>query len=112
MRASFERNQQPKTDQSIPTASARQAIFRSAAVSMAHCEALGSAGHDVSTVPHQRLQQPMDFPSIAALRLPTQPALNVLDQLVRTLIGGLASESLAGRLWIVEIGRLRIYQSE
>ena len=106
-------------------------------------EALESAGHDVSTVPRQRLQaalddeliqqckregralvsldldfanplqyNPVDFPGIAVLRLPTQPAPHVLDQLVRTLIGGLASESLAGRLWIVEIGRLRIYQSE
>ena len=106
-------------------------------------EALESAGHDVSTVVHQRLQamldddliqqckregralvsldldfanplqyNPVDFPGIAVLRLPTQPAPHVLDQLIRTLIGGLAGESLAGRLWIVEIGRLRIYQSE
>lgn len=55
---------------------------------------------------------PVDFPGIAVLRLPTQPAPQVLDQLIRTLIGGLARESLAGSLWIVEIGRLRIYQSE
>ena len=44
------------------------------------------------------------------LRLPTEPAPHVLDQLIRTLIGGLASEPLTGKLWIVEIGRLRIYQ--
>ncbi|OGA30545.1 MAG: hypothetical protein A3I01_04830 [Betaproteobacteria bacterium RIFCSPLOWO2_02_FULL_65_24] len=53
---------------------------------------------------------PADFPGIAVLRLPTEPAPHVLDQLIRTLIGGLASEPLTGKLWIVEIGRLRIYQ--
>lgn len=47
---------------------------------------------------------PAEFPGIAVLRLPTEPAAHVLDLLVRTLIGALASQSLAGRL--------RIYQSE
>jgi predicted nuclease of predicted toxin-antitoxin system len=52
---------------------------------------------------------PADFAGIAVLRLPTQPSQAVIEQLIRTLIGGLDSEALAGRLWIVEVGRLRIH---
>ncbi|MSQ72553.1 MAG: hypothetical protein EXR27_14870 [Betaproteobacteria bacterium] len=55
---------------------------------------------------------PVDFPGIAVLRLPPEPNAHILDSLIRTLIGGLASEPLAGRLWIVEMGRLRIHQAE
>lgn len=55
---------------------------------------------------------PADYPGIAVLRMPSEPASGVLGQLIRTLIGGLATESLAGHLWIIEIGRLRVYQNE
>lgn len=106
-------------------------------------KALESAGHDVSTVPAQGLQQaldedlilqckrearalvtldldfanplrfqPADYPGIAVLRLPAEPSVRVLSELMQTLVGALEREQLDGRLWIVEIGRLRIHQDD
>lgn len=104
---------------------------------------LEAAGHDVSTVPAQGLQEaldddlilhcqregralvtldldfanplrfePTDYPGIAVLRLPSEPSARVLNELLQTLVGALEREQLDGRLWIIEIGRLRIYQGE
>jgi len=56
--------------------------------------------------------KPTDYPGIAILRLPTKPTSKVLSELVRTLVAALTHESLTGRLWIVEVGRLRIYQED
>ena len=44
--------------------------------------------------------------------MPAKPSATVLDELVQTLAGALKREELSGRLWIVELGRLRIYQDE
>ena len=105
--------------------------------------ALEAAGHDVSTVPAQGLQEsldddlilqckregralvtldldfanplrfePADYPGIAVLRLPSEPSARVLNELLQTLAGALEREQLEGRLWIIEIGRLRVYQGE
>jgi predicted nuclease of predicted toxin-antitoxin system len=104
---------------------------------------LEAAGHDVSTVPLQKLQgaldqeliqhcrredralvtfdldfanplqyRPSDYPGIAVLRLPSNPTMRVLDELLLTLLGALERETLSGRLWIIEIGRVRIHQNE
>jgi predicted nuclease of predicted toxin-antitoxin system len=56
--------------------------------------------------------KPADYPGIAVLRLPSEPSARVLNELLQTLAGALEREQLDGRLWIVEIGRLRIYQDE
>lgn len=56
--------------------------------------------------------KPSDYPGIVVLRLPSRPTSKILGELVRTLVGALAQEPLTGCLWIVEAGRLRIYQED
>ena len=58
------------------------------------------------------LFEPSLYPGIAVLRLPRRPTPEHLHILLRTLIGGLAAESIEGHLWIIEIGRIRKYQEE
>jgi predicted nuclease of predicted toxin-antitoxin system len=54
--------------------------------------------------------QPSQYPGIAVLRLPPKPSEVDLTTLIRTLALALARDSMAGKLWIVESGRVRIYQ--
>ena len=56
--------------------------------------------------------KPSDYTGIAVLRLPSKPTPNDLFDLVRTLIGGLARQNIEGQLWIVQRGRIRVYQQE
>ncbi len=56
--------------------------------------------------------KPSDYAGIAMLRLPTKPTPDDLFDLVRTLIGGLDQQSIEGQLWIVQRGRVRVYQEE
>ena len=56
--------------------------------------------------------EPANYPGIAVLRLPSEPSAKVLSELLQTLIGALEREQLDGCLWIIEIGRLRIYQDD
>ena len=56
--------------------------------------------------------KPSDYAGIAVLRLATKPTPDDLFDLVRTLIGGLARQNIEGQLWIVQRGRIRIYQQE
>lgn len=58
------------------------------------------------------LYRPSRFPGIAVLRLSKRQTSNELEDGVRTLIGGLRRESIGGRLWIVERGRIREHQEE
>jgi predicted nuclease of predicted toxin-antitoxin system len=53
---------------------------------------------------------PSRFHGIAVLRLPDKPSAAHLDVLVNTLVAGLKQSDLQGRLWIVEMGRIRVYQ--
>ncbi len=58
---------------------------------------------------------PLRFPpelhhGIAVLRGSTRLTLTVIERLVLTLIGALQTQSLNGHLWIVEEGRIRIFQ--
>jgi predicted nuclease of predicted toxin-antitoxin system len=48
---------------------------------------------------------------IAVLRLPGNPSLHLIENLVRNLLGFLARESIDGRLWIVEPGRVRVHET-
>jgi len=56
--------------------------------------------------------QPSSYSGIAILRLPRRPSRDDLLRCVRTLSACLERESLAGKLWIVEQKRIRIYQEE
>lgn len=58
------------------------------------------------------LFSPSNYAGIAVLRLPPRPTPEDLIDTVRTLIGGLARENIAGKLWIVQRGRIRAYQPE
>jgi len=55
---------------------------------------------------------PSRYAGIAVLRLSYKPSVVDLSNLVRTLADALEKEEIAGKLWIVEIGRVRVYQEE
>ena len=55
---------------------------------------------------------PSRYPGIAVLRLPSKPSHADLASLVQTLASALEHENIVGKLWIVELGRIRIYQEE
>jgi predicted nuclease of predicted toxin-antitoxin system len=107
-------------------------------------QALRQAGHDVATVPEQKISgiedrklinickresrclvtldlgfgnpllfKPSQYAGIVVLRLPPKPSPRDLSDVVQTLAGGLSvREDIAGRLWIVQRGRVREYQPE
>lgn len=49
---------------------------------------------------------------IVVIRVPRNPSLSLLQQLVRQLLAALSKTPIKGSLWIVEVGRIRIHQSE
>jgi predicted nuclease of predicted toxin-antitoxin system len=49
---------------------------------------------------------------IVVLRLPRNPTLPILESLVSALLRTLGDRPLAGRLWMVEPGRIRVHQTE
>lgn len=53
--------------------------------------------------------RPSRYPGIAVLRLPKKASVADLLAAVRTLAEGLKHNSLTGKLWVVEIGRIREY---
>ena len=53
---------------------------------------------------------PADYPGIAVIRIPKRATAADLQAGMSTLARALASEPLAGRLWIVERGRVRVHQ--
>jgi predicted nuclease of predicted toxin-antitoxin system len=53
---------------------------------------------------------PRNTAGIAVLRPPRTASLSILTSLVRSLLTALQSESIAGRLWVVEIGRVRVHE--
>jgi predicted nuclease of predicted toxin-antitoxin system len=101
---------------------------------------LETAGHDVATVHEEDLRSASDdriieaslqeerclvtldlefgnplryraanYAGIAVLRLPAKPSPEDLENAVRTVIVGL-QPTIARHLWIIEAGRIRIYQ--
>jgi predicted nuclease of predicted toxin-antitoxin system len=49
---------------------------------------------------------------IVVIRIPRNPSLGLLEQLVRQFLQALTQMSVGKRLWIVEVGRIRVRQSE
>lgn len=56
--------------------------------------------------------RPSQYPGIAVLRLPKKASAADLLSVIHTLCDGLKHNSLAGKLWIVEKGRIRVYQQD
>jgi len=56
--------------------------------------------------------RPSNYAGIAVLRLPSPSGYEHLLSAVTTLARALETESLEGKLWIVEIGRIRVYLPE
>lgn len=54
---------------------------------------------------------PQKYPGIAVLRLPRRPSYGDLLRLDRELAVGVQREPLAGHLWIVEPGRIGVFQN-
>ena len=54
-----------------------------------------------------RLYPPHEYPGIVVFRLPRQDKPLVL-RICQRLVGPLTREPLAGRLWIVEVDRIRV----
>ncbi len=53
---------------------------------------------------------PHRYPGIAVLRMPPKASTPQLLALVHTLARALTTEDIEGKLWIVEIGRIRVHQ--
>ncbi len=49
---------------------------------------------------------------IVVIRVPRNPSLALLESLVRQLLQAIAQMSVERQLWIVEVGRIRVHQSE
>lgn len=49
---------------------------------------------------------------IVVIRVPKNPSISLLEQLIRQFLQALLNMSAEKRLWIVEVGRIRIHQSE
>jgi len=55
---------------------------------------------------------PTQSRGIVVIRVPRNPSLSLLEQLVHHFLNALAEMDVEKKLWIVEIGRIRIHQSE
>ena len=56
--------------------------------------------------------KPANYSGIAVIRLSGRASYAELMAAVRTFAKALESETIAGKLWIIEIGRIRIYCPE
>jgi predicted nuclease of predicted toxin-antitoxin system len=54
--------------------------------------------------------KPSRYAGIAVLRLPRKPSRQHLLTAVRTLAASLEREDLTGKLWVIEAGRIRVFQ--
>jgi len=58
------------------------------------------------------LFKPSAYDGIAVLRLPAKPSHGDLLRSIHTLVAGLSQRNISGKLWVIEVGRLREYQGE
>jgi predicted nuclease of predicted toxin-antitoxin system len=49
---------------------------------------------------------------IVVIRVPHNPTLSLLEQLIRQFLKALESMSIEKKLWIVETGRIRVHQTD
>lgn len=56
--------------------------------------------------------RPSRYAGIAVLRLPRRASEAELQELLLILVAGLDREKLDGKLWIVEAGRIRVFEEE
>jgi predicted nuclease of predicted toxin-antitoxin system len=54
---------------------------------------------------------PEQSSGIAVIRIPHNPSLPLLEQLVRQFLKALATMSVEKKLWIIESGRIRVHQA-
>ena len=50
---------------------------------------------------------PEQTAGIAVIRVPQNPSLSLLEQLVRQFLAALTQTQISHQLWIIEVGRLR-----
>ncbi|MBI3596157.1 MAG: DUF5615 family PIN-like protein [Nitrospirae bacterium] len=55
---------------------------------------------------------PAEASGLVILRVPRNPSLALLEQMIRQFLKALQEMSVAKKLWIVEVNRIRIHQSE
>jgi predicted nuclease of predicted toxin-antitoxin system len=55
---------------------------------------------------------PSEYSGIAVLRLPNRPTHQDLIDAIVTLVNALTTQSIIGKLWIIQRGQIRIYQQE
>jgi len=55
---------------------------------------------------------PNQTSGIVVIRMPRNPSLSALEQLVRQLLQEVDRMSIDEKLWIVEMGRIRVHQSD
>ncbi len=55
---------------------------------------------------------PGESAGIAVIRVPQNPSLSLLERLIAQFLKALEQMSVERHLWIIEVGRIRIHQSE
>lgn len=55
---------------------------------------------------------PNQTAGIAVIRVPKNPTLPLLESLIRQFLHALNTISVNQQLWIIEVGRIRVHQSE
>ncbi|KAA0231447.1 hypothetical protein EDS67_02560 [candidate division KSB1 bacterium] len=55
---------------------------------------------------------PYQTAGLAVIRIPKDPTLALLESLIRQFLQVIQTTSVNKQLWIVEIGRIRVHQSE
>ena len=55
---------------------------------------------------------PQQSHGIVVIRVPHNPTLPLLEQLIRQFLQALETMSIEKKLWIVEAGRIRVHQAE
>ena len=55
---------------------------------------------------------PAGHPGVAVLRVPEHRGSGLLPATMKTLVQALSSQPIKGRLWLVEPGRIRVYQQD
>jgi len=57
-------------------------------------------------------QHEIQTAGIAVIRIPKNPSLPLLESLIRQFLHALNTTSISNQLWIIEVGRIRVHQSE